>query len=336
MQISPLIAAAAGVASAVLFLAAVQGGALGLLTSLFLAPLPIAIIGMGWGWRTAMLAAAVAAGGLLVVAPLPATVIHLAAIGLPMTGFAYLLSLNRDVQVGNQTQTEWYPLGRVAGAIALWAAGISALAILATGTTLEGVRTALKGTIERFLEMQQGQLPAETASEMTPERIEQFTELMLQVLPAGTATIWTLIAVMNLYFGAKVAQQSGRLLRPWPDLSVMSVPRSLGLAFAVAAIVSFTGGIAGLIASCFVWAFAMCFVLQGLAIIHQITRGQSFRGLLLFATYLALIILNPFSAILVALIGLAEPISPLRRRVTEEMGNAPPPPGAGPPPGQST
>jgi hypothetical protein len=153
---------------------------------------------------------------------------------------------------------------------------------------------------------------------------------MVQVLPAGTATIWTLIAVLNLYFGGKIALQSGRLIRPWPDLTLMSIPRSLGLGFAVAALVSFAGGLPALIASCFIWAFAICFLFQGLAVIHQVTRNAQFRGGLLFAVYLALLLFNPFSGILIALIGIAEPISPMRRQMTEETHPHTGTPGQGP------
>lgn len=335
MPLNPLIALAAGAASAVLFLAAVSGGALGLVLSLFLSPLPIAIIGLGWSWRTALLASGIAAAGLSLITP-AAGLIHILAIGLPMSGFSYLLSLNREISDGQRTTQEWYPLGRVAGAIALWAGGISAVAIRATGGSVEEIKTALKGTIERFIETQ-GQIPGAGAENLTPERINQLTELMVQVLPAGTATIWTLIAVLNLYFGGKIAFQSGRLIRPWPDLTLTTVPRSLGLGFALAALVSFAGGLPGLIASCFIWAFAICFLFQGLAVIHQVTRGIQFRGGLLFTVYLALLLFNPFSGILIALIGIAEPISPMRRQMTEETHPHLGAPGTGPgaPPPQS-
>jgi hypothetical protein len=55
------------------------------------------------------------------------------------------------------------------------------------------------------------------------------------------------------------------------------------------------------------------YVLQGLAILHYVTRGYAWRGFALAATYTALLVTGVWGAYAIALIGLAEPISPLNR-----------------------
>ena len=63
------------------------------------------------------------------------------------------------------------------------------------------------------------------------------------------------------------------------------------------------------------------FMLVGLALLHRVTRGMGARPAILGLVYGALLMLSPFSSLLVAMVGLAEPY--LRTRQ--------PPPGPAPP-----
>jgi hypothetical protein len=54
-------------------------------------------------------------------------------------------------------------------------------------------------------------------------------------------------------------------------------------------------------------------VLQGLAVIHVYSRGVSLRPLLLAAVYISILLLG-WVAIIVAIVGLAEPLFNLRHR----------------------
>ncbi|MEO0809094.1 MAG: hypothetical protein AAFW82_00360, partial [Pseudomonadota bacterium] len=77
---------------------------------------------------------------------------------------------------------------------------------------------------------------------------------------------------------------------------------------------SFLPGYAGLIALGFASAVLFAYIIVGLAIIHNITRGLAARPFILFMVYAGLLLLNPFSSIIVAMIAIGEPISPIRRR----------------------
>jgi hypothetical protein len=90
------LGAGAGLVSAALFASAATGTALaGIL--FYLAPLPICLAGLGWGWRTAGVAAVagtLVAGGVLGLA---AGSIFAGAIALPITVLCYLALLSRPV-----------------------------------------------------------------------------------------------------------------------------------------------------------------------------------------------------------------------------------------------
>jgi hypothetical protein len=78
-----------------------------------------------------------------------------------------------------------------------------------------------------------------------------------------------------------------------------------------------------LLASGVAAAFLFAYLLVGLAILHFVTRGYSFRVPLLGGLYAALILFNPLSGLIIALIGVAEPVSPLNRR--SSRSTTPPP-----------
>lgn len=316
-----LIGLGAGLASAVLFASAATGTILGLFILFLLSPLPVAIAGLGWGWTSAAVAAA-AGTTLVVIASTPrAAVFYLLALGLPTVGLAYLTLLNRGVAAavpgGAGSTIEWYPLGRIVALAACWAGGLATLALLATASDIEGLRAVLRNTFETVF-VNSMLLPPTGERAIGESEVAAFTELMVVSFAGAVASVWMAIAILNLWLAGVITRKSGRLVRPWPDLSTLTLPRSLPLAFASAIALTFLPGYAGLIASGFASAFMFDFVLVGLAIIHNVTRGHGFRPAILGAVYGALVVFNPFSGLVLALVGLAEPFSPLRRR-------APPP-----------
>ena len=136
---------------------------------------------------------------------------------------------------------------------------------------------------------------------------------MTQSFAAAVASFWMVVACLNLWLGGLIPHASGRLARPWPNLTELALPRIAPLVFAAAIALSFLPGYPGLIASGFGSAMFFAYLLVGLAIIHNLTQASAARPFILFAVYFALVALNPFSGIVVSMIGIAEPISPLRR-----------------------
>jgi hypothetical protein len=326
MPVSLLMGFGAGLVSGALFASASTGTLLGLFVLFLLSPLPVAIAGLGWGWTTATVAAA--AGAILVaIAGLPrAAVLYAVAVGLPTVVLVYLTLLNRTVPVaqpgGPDPGIVWYPLGRIVTAAAVWAGVLGVLALLATARDIEGLRAVLRETFEQVF-FNRMLVPQGGEPGIGENEVAAFTDLMVMSFAGAVAAMWMAIALLNLWLAGVVTRASGRLVRPWPDLSALTLPRSLTAAFALAIALTFLlPGYAGLMASGFASAFMFAFMLVGLAIIHSVTRGHGLRPAILGAIYLALVVFNPFSGLILGMVGLAEPISPLRRRLPSA---APPP-----------
>jgi hypothetical protein len=83
--------------------------------------------------------------------------------------------------------------------------------------------------------------------------------------------------------------------------------------FADSLVLSFLPGIVGVLATGFAGAMLFAYVLQGLAVIHVYSRGAPFRPLLLAVVYLGILFLG-WVAIVVAIVGLGEPLFGLRAR----------------------
>jgi len=311
MRNSIFVGLAAGLVSAVVLIAAAQGSIAGLIALIFLAPLPVIIAGLGWGWAAAMVASALAALTLSVLVTPRVAMFHLLAVGLPMVASSYLLLLNRAAPQTNATQAgasentglEWYPPGRVLGLLAVVAGTLAAASLLTIATSERELEAALRAYIDKF-----GiKPPSETDA-------ENFAKLMARSFAPVAATFWMTVACFNLWLGGLITYASGQLARPWPDLSHLMLPREAPLFFLAAVAGSFLQGYPGLIALGFASVFLSAYLIIGLAIIHNITRGNDARVFILIAVYLSLLILNPFSGIIISMIGIAEPVSPIRRR----------------------
>jgi hypothetical protein len=82
----------------------------------------------------------------------------------------------------------------------------------------------------------------------------------------------------------------------------------------------------GIMAMAFVGAFGLAYLLLGLVVLHQLVANTPFRPLLLAGLYVGIIIID-WAALVIALIGLAEPLLELRQRALRR--SAPPPKGGG-------
>jgi hypothetical protein len=145
--------------------------------------------------------------------------------------------------------------------------------------------------------------------------------VLARALPAAFAIVWLTITLFNLWIAGLIVDASGRALRPWPDLHGLELPNALVLVFAVALAASFLPGVAGLLATGFAGAMLFAYVLQGLAVIHVYSQGLPLRGVLLTGIYFGILLLG-WVAILVAIVGLAEPLLGLRQRANP--GGQPP------------
>lgn len=307
-----LIGLGGGLASAVLFASAAAGAGMGRMLLYFLAPLPSFLAGLGWGSVAAGVAACAGAVGIALSLGLKAAVLFFLSQAAPVAIICHLALLSRPLAAGATAAPalEWYPLGRLIAIATLMSGALAALSLLVLGPDLDALRALLRELIEKvFLK----ELPGFKDRQLGPEEISTIVEFSLYALPAASAMTWLGGFLLNFWLAGRITLASGRLARPWPDLAAMTFPRGFAWGLAAAFGLTFLAGYPALVGSGFAGGFFLAYLLMGLAIIHYITRGRASRPFILWAMYLALLILNTWAALAIALIALMEPLLPLKR-----------------------
>ncbi|HEX5932228.1 MAG TPA: DUF2232 domain-containing protein [Methyloceanibacter sp.] len=314
-----VIGAGSGLVAAALFASAATATALaGVL--FYLAPLPLCLAGLGWGSTAALLAALT---GTIVVAlsfgPAMAAVFA-ASIAAPIALLTYLALLSRPAPAPEGQSSgalDWYPPGRLVGWAALIAGLLAALLVLFLGSDQDSYRESIREILSHSALKDLDR----DGTLFTEENIAKLSGLIARALPAAFAVVWLTITLFNLWIAGIIVEASGHALRPWPDLNALEIPNAFLLIFAAALAASFLPGLPGLLATGLAGALLFAYTLQGLAVIHVYSRGMPLRGLLLATVYLAILLLG-WVAIVVAIIGLAEPTLGLRQRAAR--GGQPP------------
>lgn len=319
MPIPLLIGAGSGLVSAALFASAATTTALaGVL--FYLAPLPLCLAGLGWGGMAVLFSALTST--VVIGASLgPAmAVIFAITVAAPTALLVHLALLSRPAvapQGQHVAALEWYPSGRIVGWAALMAGLLAGLLVLILGYDQESYRESIREILNHSALKELDR----DGTLFTDETIASLSGMLAQALPAAFAVIWLTITLFNLWMAGLIVDASGRALRPWPDLHALELPNALVLIFAGALAASFLPGLPGLLAIGLAGALLFAYVLQGLAVIHVATRGVPLRSLLLAAVYLGILLLG-WVAIVVAIVGLAEPLLGLRQRANR--GGPPP------------
>jgi len=316
-----VIGAIAGFVSALLFVSAAASAVAAALL-VYITPLPVMIAGLGWGVRSSLIGLGV--GVLTAAASLSMSVgvAYALMLGGPAAILVYLALLSRpDPQAApGQQALVWYPPGRLIAwaAVMAGAVGAGAAVVLAAGTGDydTSIRQFFDQTLLPALEQGEGDL--------SEEQINQTVQFMAGILPGAVSAVWLLIMLINTWLGGKIASVSGRLIRPWPSFSDMEYPRFVAIGFLAALLVSLFAGLTGAIGSAFVGAFMLAYLIMGLVVIHVIVRGSSFAPLILVLLYVGIVLVG-WLALIVALIGVAEPLLKLRRRMQQPPDKPGPP-----------
>jgi hypothetical protein len=308
MQIG-LVGLGAGAASALLFASVASGSPLSVLL-FYLAPLPILIAAIGWSHWAALIAAFAAAIGLTAAfGKIFFLFAFLVGVGLPAWWLGYLALLARADENGN---VEWYPAGRLVLWCSAIAAGMVIVAIPNFGLDEEQFRSSLRRAFERIL-MDQGRGPSGSALDATSDTGKRLIDLLVTIMPLAAAVLTTVTTSVNLYLAARVVKVSGRLKRPWPDLSAIRFPRAAHLSFAGALVLSFVPGLAGVMGGVVTAALIMAYAILGFAVLHAITRNVGGRSFILAGSYLAVVAIG-WPVLAMTLLGLVDAIFDFRKR----------------------
>jgi len=293
-----LIGLGAGAAAALLF-ASVASGSIAAVFLFYLAPLPILIAALGWSHWAGLIAAALATAVVAILSGFFFIAVPVIAFGAWSLG--YLALLGRPATNGGGSGLEWYPVGR----LILWAALIGTLivaaAILNFGTDQEALQAGLRKTYERILQ--------------DHSRID----VLVLAVPPAAAVFSTMVNLCNLWLAARAVKVSGRLKRPWPDLSSLTLPASTAGFLAAAIAGSFLPDLAGILSGALAASLLMAYAILGFAVLHAVTRGMMSRSVLLAGTYAATFVFG-LPILAMAVLGLVETVFDFRGRVARKRG----------------
>jgi hypothetical protein len=311
-----LVGIAGGLASALVFASIASGSALSI-PLFYLAPLPVLISAMGWGHVSGLIAAGVAALGLGVAFGSMLSVVFLVGVGLPAWWLGYLALLARPVTNGSPAHLEWYPVGR----LVIWAAFLGSLVVLAIilrfGFDPESIRDGLQRALEALFQV--GGADSDGASAGT--EIGESVAWLAVWLPRIAAIPTILATLLNLWLAGRIVGASGRLKRPWPDLSAIAYPSWVPLVLAAAIAGTFAPDLLGLMCWVLTASLLTAYMLLGFAVLHATTRPLSGRVFILAASYLSVMLLR-WPALAIAVIGLLDTALDIRGRIARRRANS--------------
>jgi hypothetical protein len=307
-----LIGVGAGTATALLFASVASGMPLSVLL-FYLSPLPILIAALGWSHWAALVAAIVASAGLAGAFGAYFFLSFLLGIGLPTWLLGYLALLARPAATPDGI--EWYP----AGHLVFWAAILSALVVIAAmlnfGTDEESFRASLRSGLERVLRIQ-----AKTSDQLVAESSkDRLLDILVAALPMAAAVVTTITNVVNLGLAARIVMVSGRLRRPWPEVTAMRLPPYAPVVAGAAVAGLLLPGLLGIASSVLMASMLMAYAIIGFAVLHTITRGTAARALVLGGVY-AIVIVLFWPVLGLSLLGLADTAFDLRGRAARRRG----------------
>jgi len=169
------------------------------------------------------------------------------------------------------------------------------------GTDQESLQAGLRKTYDRIL------------------RDQSTIDLLVVAVPPAAAMFSTVTNLFNLWLAARVVKISGRLARPWPDLSALMLPPATSGFLAVAIGASFLPDLFGILSGAGAASLVVVFAILGLAVLHSVTRGMSSRTLVLAGVYAATVVLA-WPLLLISIVGLAETMFNIRFRISRRRG----------------
>ena len=312
--VNAFVAVTAVAGGAILFFLAARGTWAGMLLSYF-APLPLMIATLGFGFASG--------GGAVLTGALVAGIFGSPVGGLAVGGGlllpAFLLcaaALRAPGAAPNDRRVTSVVLVAMIFAALLSGAILASLIVAHGGTAnaRDAISAALLPVLKNII--QESRIPGDVTG-------EDLARIIISVAPAIIAASMFFMLVANIYLAGRVALISGQLKRPWPQIAdTLSLPAAAAALLALSCGLVFLGGTAGLAASIVVSVLACGFSLQGLAVIHTVTRGMSARTALLCALYALVICVPPWPLLALALAGFVDAAFHLRKRYAKSLSSS--------------
>lgn len=313
----------AGLVSALIF-GLIATGAPAAILLCYLAPLPIAIVSLGWNHRLGLLAAFSGAVAIAIAVRSSAGIAFVIGPALPAWWISCLVLTGRAVGGRNGGGVAWLPMGHVLLAIGASGAFVAVAAAIGLGNGdaahFHGIlRRVTEGLLRVELDMPR-EGPLSTVAGVPGA---SFVSVLVAIAPAIAGAAFGLALALNLWLAAKSVSLSGRLPRAWPATPEMRMPVSALVALAAGAALAFLPGWPGIVGRALAGGLGMMFALQGLALLHVATRGRPARGALLALAYVLTIFFGGTVLPLMAVAGMVDTATPLRRRLARNPTHPP-------------
>lgn len=331
MMASPyIVGIGSGIVAAVLFASLATNTALAMLL-FYVTPLPLLLARLGWGRAAGQLGFVTAVVLVGVILNLRTALLYGVTLGLPALLLGHLALLSRGLTpedpegrplAAMPPVVEWYPPGRIIAWTAVMAGALASVGLLlVSGGSDEAYNRGVRDIFQQVIlpQFQEAGVPLDAL------RMERYVAMVSRlVLPAVLAVVWMLVMLVNLWLAAKSAAISGQLARPWPAFATLEFPPMMTLGFLAAVGAALMPGMPGIMAMAFLGAFGLAYLLLGLVVLHQLIPDSPLKPVLLVGIYLSMVLID-WVTLVVALVGLAEPLLELRRRALRR--SAPPPKG---------
>lgn len=221
-------------------------------------------------------------------------------LGLPALWLSLLSVLSRvkgspnwvvTTRVGSFFTREYCPLERVLSYAASMCAAIGVAIAIYVSSSYGGFDVALEHLTAKLIPLAEELLSLKVPPPAGVDAPSLARVMVLAAAPAVAAASLVML-MFNLWLAARVAQLSGQLPRPWPDIAwELRLPRTYLLVFgATAAIGPYFGGLPSLIVIIVAVSLGIAYALVGLAVAHYLPRGTAYRIPLLAVIYLGLAI----------------------------------------------
>jgi len=298
-----------GAVSALMFSIVATGSPLSLLLYAA-APLPVLIAAIGFTHQAGLIAAATAIIAVVLIFSPVAGLAYGLAIGLPSGGLGLALNLARE----QNGKTEWYPVSK----ILIWIISISVFLTLAGSLALAPDYVGFIAAFDEFanaIESIDPTLFGGLDATGRASAISALSRLMALIAPPISAALSVVSFAVLLYIAARIVKASERLPRPWPDLALITLPRSAVILLGLSIIGSFVlPDYAGLLSRITLASLAMGFCFQGLAFVHLISRPLKSRRAVLAMLYFTFLALPGWPVLGFALVGVADAWFSLKER----------------------
>lgn len=297
-----LIAGGMGAVSAVLHGSLMTGSPASFLLA-YLAQLPLFAAGLWMGTSAAGVAATV---GTLIAFVTGGFVFALAYF-LANAGPAFVLvRQSMRWRPAHDGGIEFYPIGYVLLTLVGLLGALFAGLVFAFAGTEGGMEAMLKDfIIEAFRSLR--------APGLDVSRLEPVAEAVARFFPGIVGVSWLFMTVVNAALAFALVKRFAEPVRPVPKMEDLDLPTSLMGLVAIFAAGSLLDGLGGFVSRNMIVLFVAVYALAGLSVLHTATANLKWRGAALGASYGAIIVFG-WPIAVVAVLGLAEPITQLKAR----------------------